>query len=298
MAALVLLAATSCTNESELTVVENNAEQVTAPVTVHVNDFSITQQEMSSAGGTTRGTENPVTYFASGGTITLAFYDANGTEKYKTTQIKEDSGTYTTFGEFSANLPVGNYTMVVVASGHFDDDEFTLTSPTQAAYISQRPRETFSKVESVTVTSATPLDLDVTLSRISAKLEIISTDGRPAGISKIRTTFSKGGKSFNPTTGLATVDTGFWQTNTPSAEVGQPIDIIIMPLLYTDEQSMTVTIEVLDAGDNVLSTKVVNNVPFKRNRVTILSGAVFTTDASAASFKLETSWLPGETVNF
>ncbi len=292
MAAAMLLAATSCTNESELTVVDNNAEQATAPVTVRVNDFSITQENFSG----TRAAQNPSDYDGVGA-IDLAFFDAEDTKVYTSTQVRGD-GTYTTFGEFTANLPVGNYTMVAVARYHYAGDAFTLTSPTEAAYTSERPRETFCKVQSVTVSSATPLNLNVTLDRISAKLKILSTDNRPAGIGKIRTTFAKGGKAFNPTTGLATSDTGFSQTNTPSAAIGSPIEIASMPLLYTDEESMNVTIEVLDASENVLFTKTVTNVPFKRNRQTILTGAVFTAEASSAAFKLETSWLDDETVTF
>ena len=290
LAGLVLLAA-SCSNESELTVVEKQSE--TAPVTVRINDFSITQEDLP----TTRAAQNPVDYTAVG-TMTLAFYDADGTEVYKATQLRGDGSTYTTFGEFTANLQVGTYTMVALGYTYFDGDAFTLTSPTQAAYTSERPRETFTKVQTVTVTSASALDLDVTLSRISSWLKIVSTDGRPASATKIRTTFAKGGKSFNPTTGLATTDAGFNQTNNPSTAVGATIEVNAVPFLYTDEESMTVTIEALDADDNVLATRVVNNVPFKRNRQTILTGAVFTADASAAAFKLEISWLDDETVNF
>lgn len=292
----MLLAATSCTNESELTVVENNAEQVTAPVTVRVNNFSITQEEMPSGGGTTRAAQNPADYDGVGA-IELAFFDAEGTKVYTSTQVKGD-GSYTTFGEFTANLQVGTYTMVAVARYHYAGDAFTLTSPTEAAYTSERPRETFAGTQAVTVTSASALDLDVTLNRISSWLKIVSTDGRPASATKIRTTFAKGGKGFNPTTGLATTDTGFSQTNNPSTAVGATIEVNALPFLYTDEESMTITIEALDASDNVLATRVVNNVPFKRNRQTILTGAVFTADASAAAFKLETSWLDDETVNF
>lgn len=296
LAAAMLLAATSCTNESELTVVENNAEQVTAPVTVRVNNFSITQEEMPSGGGTTRAAQNPADYDGVGA-IELAFFDAEGTKVYTSTQVKGD-GSYTTFGEFTANLQVGTYTMVAVARYHYAGDAFTLTSPTEAAYTSERPRETFAGTQAVTVTSASALDLDVTLNRISSWLKIVSTDGRPASATKIRTTFAKGGKGFNPTTGLATTDTGFSQTNNPSTAVGATIEVNALPFLYTDEESMTITIEALDASDNVLATRVVNNVPFKRNRQTILTGAVFTADASAAAFKLETSWLDDETVNF
>lgn len=294
---IVLLAATSCTNESVETGVENNAEQATAPVRVRVSNFSITTEEMPSGGGTTRAAVNPASY-TNVGAIDLVFYDAANNVAYSHTQLRSDGSTFTTFGEFTANLPVGHYTMVAVARYYDAGDAFTLTSPTAAAYTSERPRETFTKVQSVTVTSATPLDLDVTLNRISSWLKIISTDGRPASATKIRTTFAKGGKSFDPSTGLATVDTGFWQTNTPSTAVGTTIEVNAVPLLYTDEESMNITIEVLDADENVIGTKVVNNVPFKRNRVTKLTGAVFTAGTSGAGFKLETTWLSDYNMDF
>ena len=295
-AAAMLLAVTSCTTDSgSPTVVENNAEQGYAPVTVHVSDFSITTEDLPA----TRAAETPESYF-NGGAITLAFYNAVGTEVYKTTQVKGD-GSYTTFGEFTANLPIGHYTMVAVGRAHYDGDIFTLTSPTEAAYTSERPRETFSKVQSVTVTSASALDLSVTLKRINSQLTIQSTDNRPAGIGKFRTTYAKAGKAFNPTTGLATSDTGFSLTNSPSTAVGNPVTISSCPFLSSaddEEEKIDITIEVIDTDDNVLFTKTVNNVPLKRNRKTILKGNLFTVDSSSAGFKLETSWLDDETVNF
>ena len=181
--------------------------------------------------------------------------------------------------------------MVAVAYGYYDGDVFTLTSPTEAAFTSERPRETFSKVQSVTVTSASPLDLSITLNRVISKLQIASTDNRPAGVAKIRTTYAAGGKSFNPTTGLATDDSGFSITNTPSAAVGSTIGVESNLFLATDEQAMDITIEVLDAGNNVLFSHTVSNVPFKRNRKTTLRGAIFTAATSSAGFQLETSWL-------
>ena len=290
MAAIALLAATSCTNESELTEVDNNAEQATAPVTVRVNDFSITQEEFPESQVRHRAAQDPDAYFTLGGAITLAFYNAEGTEVYKTTQVKGD-GSYTTFGQFTANLPIGHYTMVAVGYAYYDGDVFTLTSPTAAGFTSERPRETFSKVQSVTVTSASPLDLSITLNRISSWLCIQSTDNRPAGIAKIRTTYAKGGKGFDPTTGLATTDAGFAQTNTPSAAIGSAVTFSSYPFLATDEEDINVTIEVLDAGDNVLFTHTVDDVPLKRNRKTTLRGAIFTASASSAAFQLETGWL-------
>ena len=295
MAAAMLLAATGCTNECVETEVAN--QKATAPVTVRVNDFSITTEEMPSGGGTTRSAVNPASYNGVGA-IDLAFY-SGGTEVFKTTQIKSDGTTYSTFGEFSCNLPIGNYTMVVVGRGQFDGDVFTLTSPTAAGYTSERARETFVKTQAVNITSADPVNLSATLNRIVAKLEIISTDTRIDGVSKIRTTYSAGGKSFNPTTGLATSNTGFNLTNTPSAAVGATIDVGSFVFLATDEQTVNITIEVLDTNEDVMFTKYVANVPLKRNRQTVLSGPLFTSTAiTSSAFQVETDWLPNNTVNF
>lgn len=295
MAAAMLLAATSCTNECVETEVAN--QKATAPVTVRVNDFSITTEEMPSGGGTTRSAVNPASYNGVGA-IDLAFY-SGGTEVFKTTQIKSDGTTYSTFGNFSCNLPVGSYTMVVIGRGYFDGDVFTLTSPTAAGYTSERARETFVKTQAVNITSADPVNLSATLNRIVAKLEIISTDTRIDGVSKIRTTYSAGGKSFNPTTGLATSNTGFNLTNTPSAAVGATIDVGSFVFLATDEQTVNITIDVLDANEDVMFTKYVANVPLKRNRQTVLSGPLFTSTAiTSSAFQVETDWLPNNTVNF
>ena len=53
---------------------------------------------------------------------------------------------------------------------------------------------------------------------------------------------------------------------------------------------MNVTIETLDESDNVLFSKVVENVPFKRNRITRLTGAMYEFGAAVGAFSLETDW--------
>ena len=301
VAVLALLAA-ACSNDCNDDEVEKPVEgsDVTAPVTVHVNDFSIVMESLAPEGGTTRAADDPASYQGVGA-IDLVLFDADGKNVYSKTQFKKQTSTYTTFGEFTCDLPVGHYTMVAIGRGYYDGDGFTLTSPTEAAYTSERPRETLCKVQSITVTNTSPLDFDVTLDRITAMLTIQSTDGRPAGISKIRTTYSKGGKSFNPTTGLATSNTGFWQTNSPSAAVGTTIKVNSCPLLASaddEEERIDITIEVLDTNDKVLFTKVVKDVPFKRNNITIVSGKLFTTGPSSFGIKLNTDWGPGYEVNF
>jgi len=208
-------------------------------------------------------------------------------------------GGYKTFGEFSCNLPIGNYTMVVVGRGWFDGDVFTLTSPTAAGYTSERPRETFCATQAVNIANTNAVNLNATLNRIIAKVQVLSTDNRVAGVSKVRTTYSAGGKSFNPTTGLATSNTGFAVTNNPSAAVGNTVDFGSYVFLATDAQTMDITLEVLDENEDVMFTKFVANVPLQRNKKTILTGPLFNSTAVASSaFQLETEWLTNNNVNF
>ena len=298
MAAAVLLAATACSNENEWsgnTQVTN--EKTMVPVTVHVSDFSVSMEDMP--GGATRAA-SAVADYDGVKAITLAFYNG-ATEVYKTTQLRSDNTTYTTFGEFDCTLPMGSYTMVVLGygMGQNNEDVLTLTSPTQAEYTEGRVRETFAVTQAVNINSTNAVDISATLNRIVAKVEITSTDNRPASVAKIRATFSGGGMAFNPTTGLATANNGFSNTVVLQNALGGTSGIVSYLFLATDEQTMDVTFETLDASDNVLYTKTITNVPLKRNRQTTLRGVMFTNSSTSGSFQVETDWLSAnDPINF
>lgn len=284
------------------------------PVRVHVSDFSFSVDDFpgtfdpstlrqaqgaqgpSTGSGTagTRGAVDPGSYDGLKA-MTLAFYSADGSEVSKITQEK---GSAENFGDFSLTLPLGSYTMVVIGRDVLESDEFSLTSATVAGYTSERVRETFCAKQSVAITSSAAVNLDVTLNRIVAQLTIRSTDGRPEGASKIRTTYSGGGKMFNPSTGLAIEDTGFSLVNTPKSAVGAAIGIKNFTFLASNEQVMDITLEVLDAADNVLITKEVKDVPLARNKKTTLSGALFTPTDVMIGVSVEKDWLPEETITF
>ena len=286
IAGMILLAA-SCSNDECGNFVENNGGYT--PVTVSVSGFSVEQGDFS---GTTRataiGSYNGVSF------ITLAFYASNGTEVYKHTQEKGNLEQGETFGEFSTPLPIGSYTMVVLGYVLYDDDALTLTSPTQAEWTVNAPRETFAATQEVNVTNTTALNLSATLDRIVAQLKVISTDKRTANVEKVRMTFAAGGKQFSPTTGLATVNTGSVSTVSAGVAVGERSGSIGYVFLATDEQTMDVTIETLDAQGNTIFSKTVENVPFQRNRKTKLTGAIYSASAAAGSFQVNTDWA-GET---
>lgn len=143
--ALMGMLAASCSNDESLdSSVNLSNEQAQAPVTVSVSGFAVGQEEFPDAsGGTTRGTTRAtaVSDYTSVKFLTLAFYKSDGTEQFKVTQNRDDATTFTTFGEFSTSLPLGSYTMVVLGYVLYDDDALTLTSPTQAEYTVNAPRE-------------------------------------------------------------------------------------------------------------------------------------------------------------
>ena len=302
IAGMILLAASCSSDESLDSSVNLSSEQALVPVTVSVNDFSITQEEFADGSGGTQGTTRAQAVGDYNGVqvLTLGFYKDDGTETYKVTHTKGSMPEGNTFGNFSLDLPLGSYTMVVLGYVLYDDDALTLSSPTQAEWTVNAPRETFAATQEVNVTSTTALNLTATLKRIVSQLKVISTDNRTANVEKIRMTFAAGGKAFDPTTGLATVNTGSVSTVSTGVEVGERSTSIGYVFLATDEQTMDVTIETLDTDGNPIFSTTVADVPFKRNRCTKLTGSIYPTAASATagSFQVSTDWLTAHDMSF
>lgn len=288
------IVAVSCNNDENAEVNGvNNIESANsyAPVNVHVLDFTKYVEDIPA----TRATEAAADY-AGVKTMTLAFYDASTeTLVYSHTQLRANASTYTTFGEFSCSLPMGSYKMVVV--GHGGESAITLSSPTSAEFTTDKARETFAYTETVNITTTAAVDVSATLSRICSKLYLASTDLLTANVKKINVTFSGGGQAFNPTTGLATVNTGFTNSVSISPHVGSPCNVTSYIFLATDEQTVDVTIDVYGAEDALLFHKIVTGVPLKRNRQTTLSGKIFSSN-SGGGFTLSTDWLTGNTIDF
>ena len=288
-AGLVLMLATGCSKESDNEVKSNDA---LVPVTVHVDGFTTTQEDFD----VTR-TAASISSNDDLNAVILAFYNGS-TEVYKTVQLKDDETTNTAFGTFNLDLPMGNYTMVAIAYKDHETGLFGLTSPTAASYAGDHAFDTFVKTQTVNITTTNPVDVSATLNRVVSRLKVVSTDGRTADVASVRMTLSAGGRSFNPTTGLATVNTGIANTVINKANVGTTSSSLTNFFLATDEQTMNVTIETLNANGGVIRSTTVNNVPFKRNRVTVLTGPMYNDVHSAGTFLIEADWLDDENISF
>ena len=273
--ALAAIVAASCSKSETL-----------VPVNIQVNDFLITIDTFSDTKALPSSYDGITK-------LTLAFFSGD-TEVYSETQAKGSDG----YGTFSLALPMGSYTMVALGYYTSESSPFTLTSPTEASFTGAHAMETFAYTQAVNITNTSAVNLNATLDRICAQLQVVSTDGKAANATNIRMTFGAGSKSFNPSTGLALDDEGFSNTVSISAEVGATSTSKSFLFLSENEQTMDVTIETLDEQGHVLYTNTVTNVPFQRNRMTRLSGAVYTNPSVGSSFQLNTDWISSTTVNF
>ena len=265
----VILLVTACAKKESL-----------VPVRVHVNDFSITQEDFPS--------KTAVSDYTGVKAITLVFYKEDGTQQYCHTQLRANSNTYETFGDFECSLPMGTYTMEVL--GYGSEIPITLNSMTEAIYTEDKVRETFVAAQTVNVNNTQPLSLNAELNRVVARVNVKSTDGRPESVETLRVTFSGGGKGVNPLTGFATSNAGFSNILLPSSAVGLPTNMINYLFLNTDEQTMNLTIEALNYDGDVVFQKEVENVPMKRNRITVLTGQMYTAGSSSA-FTINTDYI-------
>jgi hypothetical protein len=292
VAGMILLAA-SCSNERVELAENAMVERAVAPVTVNVSGFSITQDGFAGTRGTAVGASKNVDV------LTLAFYKSDDdSEVYKHTQVKGNLAAGETFGQFSTRLGIGSYTMVVIANG--GDDAVALTSPTVATYGENRVMDTFVNTQTVTVSSGAAVSVSAFLERVVTALVVQSTDNRPADVTHMRLTYSGGGKGFNPTTGLATSNAGFVNLMNFTGDADKTTKSGGYLFLATDEQTMDVTIETLDAADgNVLFSKTVTDVPFKRNRQTKLTGSIYSNaGVEAGAFEITESWISAHEMSF
>ena len=290
LTALCLLVS-SCTLTIAPTDTLDNSASLT-PITVTVSGFSVEQSPFTS----TRAT--PVSDCENIKFLTLAFYNkTDGTEVYKHTQQKGNLSSNETFGDFSTSLAIGNYTMVVIANE--GSNAISLTSPTSATYGTNTVKDTFVATQEVNVTGGAAMTLTATLSRMVAAVAVQSTDKRPATITQVRFTYSAGGKSFNPTTGLATSNDGFGSLMQYKENANTTTYAGGYLFLASDEQTMTVKIETLDAEGTVVFSKEIADVPLKRNRTTKLTGAIYSdVNVSSGSFQINTSWLNNHDIDF
>ena len=262
---------------------------ILTPVHVSLGDFEVINDDQTTA------KDEPLATYSGVKAVTLAFYSSSGALAYSSTQLRADSTSYAIFGEFDLALAMDSYTMEVFAYG--SEQPLTLNGMAEASYTADKVRETFVAAQTVNIANTSPVNVSATLSRINSRLRVVSTDLQPASIDSVRVTYSAGGKSFNPLTGFATVNSGL--VNSIKSAAGENIHTNANSYIFlnANEQYVDITIDAIDTSSAVVFHKEIINVPLRRNTVTTLQGSMYSTSA-ASLFTLHTDYDSLIVINF
>ena len=221
----------------------------------------------ASASGQTRGTVTIGDYFSR---LAVQLFDAGGQkvwDKVKTQTSDDDD-----FGTLSVGLKAGTYT--VVAVGHSSPVTPTIKSTELVQFAAQsgvKNSDTFCHYGTVTVTDDGGYH-ELKMNRVTAMVRFDFTDATmPAGFAGLKADYTGGSANFNPSTGQGCTRSAQSETRTMRAS---QYAVFTFPYMSTDG-TLKITLNALDADGNVLTTKILSDVPVTRNRITRCTGVLF-----------------------
>ena len=228
--------------------------------------------------------------------IAFAVIDSGGEIVYSAQQTAGSDG----FGAVSFELTEGEYTFVAEAHILSGPASISVSGGKAIATISgSAVYETYAASEPVEVTAGEDVDLQMTLSRITAQLSLVTKDNQPEEVAKLQFFI---GDALKPAYGAFSIDLASgtmadfgvnghlareWGRGT--SNVGNPTTQSCALLLAAEEQSLPVKIVALDASGEVLRSHFIPSVPFKQNCTTTIAGEFYSTPA-ASSFQFDTEW--------
>ena len=215
----------------------------------------------------TRGTMAIGDYFSR---LAVQMFDQDGNKVFSQskTQAKDDDN----FGTLNVGLKTGTYT--VVAVGHSSPVTPTIKSTELVQFTSKdgvKNSDTFCHYGQVTINEDGGYH-ELKMNRLTAMVMLSFTDETmPEDFAGLKVEYTGGSANFNPSTGEGCTKSSQIETRQNRATQYQ---VFTFPYLST-EGVLKVTISALDANQNVLTTKVLTDVPITRNRITKCTGKLF-----------------------
>lgn len=198
--------------------------------------------------------------------LNIVVFSTDGSKLKSVAQKDTDAN----FGTVVLSLAEGAYSLVVIA--HSCDGSATITSEEKVTFPNNKVTDTFYYYGSLDVT-AEPQTRDLTLRRAVAMFRMVMTDqSLPDQVSKFKFYYLGGSSTFSPAAGYGCVQSKQTEVRPVSAE--GVYDIYTMPHSETDELTK-LTITALDAGDNIIGERVLENIPVTRNKITRYSDSFF-----------------------
>ena len=284
LAMVMMIVIASC--ESGITQ-EGARSEKTAKVHVNFSGF-----EIETTTRTTSADDAGVNH------ISFAVINSEGQIVKSAKQAKGSDG----FGSVSFELAEGTYIFAAeadngagVATIGVSNGEVIATIPGSTVY------DTFAKSQHVTVTAGEDVNLQMTLSRISAQLYLATKDNQPEEVKKLQfligDTTKAAYSSFCINLATGTMD-GFGTTghlkrewSRTSMDTCKATTQSCALLLDTEEKKLPVTIVVRGADNSVLYSHSIDSVPFKQNCKTTITGNLYGSEEDCKStFEFDTAW--------
>jgi len=206
-------------------------------------------------------------------------------------QVSTDDG----FGAVTTNLDkTKTYTLVTV--GHNASGSATLTDGVVAF---PDDKVTQSMIYTTTFSPATTTALSCEMQRIVGRLRIETADAVPDDVKKITVAFSGTGNRWNVsgTSTNVTDRTATFNITSTRDDGTVLLGLFVIPANLTDTQYIDLTVSAMNADDDVLEQKQLNDVPIKAGYQTSCLGTLFTTGQTAMTFTVD-DWLTFDTINF
>ena len=252
--------------------------------TVHVEDVAVESQVAKTI---TFDFETNVTrgLSANGSEMTdLFMYDAVDGDYNQSQHL---TPAMSTWDVPQMTLGFGSHNLQFVASrgsGAIEDDEsHTITW--------SKPSDTFWASKQIEVSGGGEETVSVVLQRVATRMRVTITDAVPDGTTQIVVTPATWYYGINYATGAACDPRSEARAiDVPSSYIGQTgMSVSIFGMSDVDEGTTDVTIEANNADGDILGRVVLNDVPFKRNRTTEYSGALFT-NSGTFSISIDDEW--------
>jgi hypothetical protein len=217
----------------------------------------------------------------------LFIYDRMGGDDRRSEHI---TPAMTAWDAPSMLLDYGSHSLYFVASRGTGADE----DDTYHKIVWTKPSDTFWATKAVTVNDASYETVSVTLGRVVTRLKVTVTDEVPAGIAKVVIEPATWYYGFNYITGDPVEPKADGLNITvPSSYVGTTGQLVMSVFGFsgTTEWNTDVTVTAYDGNDEVLGQVTLDDVPFKRNRTTEVSGRLFSGASATFDITLNDEWL-------
>ena len=183
-------------------------------------------------------------------------------------QTKDDAN----FGTFSLNLKYGKYKFYAVSSRGLS----AVVDTTARTITWDKVRDTFWAVDSMTVVGGSTANKTISLDRVVGRAMLQLTDLVPDGAQKVVFRPSHWYYGINYQTGAAVGDSDAEiNVDIPASYIGQQgLQVSYMSISNEDDWTTGMAIAMKGAGDAVLGSVTLSDVPMGRNKTVTMTGAL------------------------